>query len=112
MSKCYLCSPASCAPHYLYVVWDDRRGLVKIGCSKNLAGRLKSYRANGATHITQEHKRIAGCWSSAIAREDRAIRLLDRKAERVQGDWFRGDVAAAIACVEAACAGYKGARWA
>lgn len=111
MSKCLTCSPRDCRPGYVYVVWDDRRQLSKIGSSVNMGSRMASYRANGNTHIALKHKQIAGCPMTSLDREDRAIRSLNSSASRVQGDWFDAPAGVAIECVKAACKGYSGARW-
>lgn len=92
-------------------MWDDHRRAVKIGRTVNIAQRTASYRANGNHHLTREYARVAGCEWSAADRENKALRLLAAKAERLLGDWFHSDIETAVECVEAACAGYAGKRW-
>lgn len=103
--RCLACVRRSCRYSFLYVVVDDRDGSFKIGCTVNPSGRLSNYRANGCTYFTYRHLRRAGCTNTAIDREVKALRLLERVARRVRGDWFVGDVEDAVRAVEHVCEG-------
>ena len=105
--RCSLCNPRKCRRAYLYVVENEQSGLVKIGRSVNVAGRISTYRANGNRHFTLRHKRVAGCEWTSMDRETRALRILGSAAERVFGDWHRATLEQAVGAVEAACRGIK-----
>ena len=95
--KCLGCSLKVCRTAYLYVVADDTRHLVKIGCSINVANRLHQYRAMGNS-VRLIHKQDGGCPFTAPIKEERALKRLDQST-RVRGDWFATTENAAVAAV-------------
>lgn len=100
-SKCLACSPRVCRPSYLYVIADDSRNLVKIGCTVNVARRLADYRGNGDQHYRIIHQQEAGCEFTATRKEERALGALPPD-KRVRGDWFEVSGDDAVKAVVAA----------
>ena len=103
--KCNVCEPMLCNRAFLYVVEDEMRGLVKIGCTVNVSRRMSNYRANGNTFYRLVAKfDTGGCDFTATKKERRALNSLD-PAARVRGDWFDVDPAVAVRAAERAIAG-------
>lgn len=99
--KCMMCDPGACHPAWLYVVADERNGLVKIGCTRDATKRLARYRANGCTWFRMAYRAQAGgCEFKAWRKEAAAIKRLD-PSHRVRGDWFAVPEAVAVAAVRA-----------
>lgn len=108
-TKCDWCRVGkTCPQHHIYIVWDDRRKLTRIGMSKNAKKRLSGYRKNGCNWFTLEYWAEAACEFQTCSLERKALLALEDVAPRRQGDWFDCQPATAIIIVKSVLGGGHG----
>lgn len=102
---CKVCEPSSCDRKWLYVVEDTQAGLIKVGQTTNIHGRMAKYRAGGRVPIELRFKAAAGCEYRCLDLESKILRYLRKRFPNPRGDWFSAPTAYVIGVVERICAG-------